>query len=177
MITVTIEEEQRQLMLLALATLSLQRPGFDQALAEIAKLMDNVVGGRPVMYEAFHRPNADREYRSTPMTFRALAVVMHLIVNRDESFVASLDIRKELDRQAEILEKQDAEELQAPMTSETRVRCTRCGTVADAEEWMFGQDTASVECDECLSTYQVEVHGRFLTSPALLGYQREGGRA
>lgn len=56
---VTIDEEQRQLILLALAYLALQRPGFDYALSEIALLMDNKVGDRPELYDAFKSLNSD----------------------------------------------------------------------------------------------------------------------
>jgi len=55
MYTIQIDESQRQLLLLALATLALQRPGFDFALAEIAKLIDNDAGGQPEMYSQFKR--------------------------------------------------------------------------------------------------------------------------
>ncbi len=60
-LTITIQEEQRQLMLLALAICALERPGFDMALSEIAALMDNrTEDGRAEMYEGFKRLNADR---------------------------------------------------------------------------------------------------------------------
>ncbi len=54
---IELNEGQRQLTLLALAVLSLQNPGFDSALAEIALLMDNPTGAdrRPEMFEAFKR--------------------------------------------------------------------------------------------------------------------------
>jgi len=42
MIALELEEEERQLVLLALAVLSLESPGFDHALNEIAKKIDNV---------------------------------------------------------------------------------------------------------------------------------------
>ena len=58
---ISIDEGQRQLILLALATLALERPGFDYALAEIAKLMDNPTSdGKPEMYEDFKRLNLDK---------------------------------------------------------------------------------------------------------------------
>ena len=58
---VSIDEEQRQLVLLALATLALERPGFDYALTNIALLIDNHrPDGAAEMYEGFKALNADR---------------------------------------------------------------------------------------------------------------------
>ena len=48
-----IDEGQRQLVLMALAHLAVERPGFDYALAELAKKMDTVVGDRPELYDRF----------------------------------------------------------------------------------------------------------------------------
>jgi hypothetical protein len=48
-----IDEGERQLILLALAVLSLDNPGFDYALNEIAKKMDNVENDRAQMYDQF----------------------------------------------------------------------------------------------------------------------------
>ncbi len=45
-----ISEEQRQLILMALAHLSVERPGFDFALTEIAQKIDNP---GPEMYGRF----------------------------------------------------------------------------------------------------------------------------
>jgi hypothetical protein len=55
MVTITLEEEDRQLTLLALACSSLLHPGFDYALGEIAENLH----GRP-MFEELKRLNADR---------------------------------------------------------------------------------------------------------------------
>lgn len=52
-VTITLSEGDRQLTLLALAKLSIERKGFDDALARIALQMDNDVGGRPQMYDNF----------------------------------------------------------------------------------------------------------------------------
>jgi hypothetical protein len=58
---ISIDESQRQLVLLALATLTLERPGFDYALAEIAKLMDNrTPDDKAEMYEEFKSLNLDK---------------------------------------------------------------------------------------------------------------------
>lgn len=48
-----MDEGDRQLVLLALATLSIRSPGFDDALNRIAVRIDNVVMGRAQMYDAF----------------------------------------------------------------------------------------------------------------------------
>ena len=55
---VEIDEGQRQMMLLALAKLSLERPGWDMALNKIALKMDNDESGRARMYDAFRKLHA-----------------------------------------------------------------------------------------------------------------------
>lgn len=56
-----VDEPQRQLVLLALATLALERPGFDCALSEIALLLDNPTPqGNAETYEEFKRLNGDK---------------------------------------------------------------------------------------------------------------------
>ena len=58
---ISIDEEQRQLVLLALAMLSLERPGFEYALTNIALLIDNhQPDGTAEMYEGFKALNSDR---------------------------------------------------------------------------------------------------------------------
>lgn len=54
--TITINEEQRQLLLLALAWLSLERPGFELALRGCA---EQVPGGAE-MFGTFREIHADR---------------------------------------------------------------------------------------------------------------------
>lgn len=52
--TASVEEGQRQLLLLALAKLSRERPGFDFALNELAQHFDNVgPDGRAQMFDQF----------------------------------------------------------------------------------------------------------------------------
>jgi hypothetical protein len=51
--TVEIDDAQRQLILLALAHLSIERPGFD--LNTIALLFDNSLDGRAQLYDEFRR--------------------------------------------------------------------------------------------------------------------------
>lgn len=53
--SIEIDEAQRQMMLLALAHLSVERPGWDFALNELALKMDNVEGGRAYMYDQFRK--------------------------------------------------------------------------------------------------------------------------
>jgi len=48
-------EDERQLVLLALAVLSLQSPGFEDALNRIASRIDTVKDGRAEMYDDFRR--------------------------------------------------------------------------------------------------------------------------
>jgi hypothetical protein len=65
-IKVELEDGERQLVLLALAELSLSRPGFDFALNNIAVKMDNAMVGfesesrRGELYDAFRELNRDR---------------------------------------------------------------------------------------------------------------------
>jgi hypothetical protein len=54
-----IDEGQRQLLLMALAHLAVERPGFDQALSEIAAPIDNkTAAGAPELYSEFKRLHA-----------------------------------------------------------------------------------------------------------------------
>jgi len=62
-VTVTLDEGQRQAVLLALAWLALDRPGWDHMLGEIAQKMDNP--GAP-MYQGFKESNMDRAH---PLAF------------------------------------------------------------------------------------------------------------
>lgn len=55
-----IEENERQMILLALAELSLSRPGFDYAINNIAMQFDNVENGRAKTYDEFRELNKDR---------------------------------------------------------------------------------------------------------------------
>lgn len=54
-VTVELDESQRQTVLLALAELSLARPGWVNMLEEIAFKMDNHQSGRAEMFEAFRQ--------------------------------------------------------------------------------------------------------------------------
>jgi len=54
-IQLELEESDRQLVLLALAVLSLESPGFDDALNRIAVRIDNVEKDRGVMYDSFRQ--------------------------------------------------------------------------------------------------------------------------
>ncbi len=51
---ITLDEGQRGMVLMALAHLAVERPGWDNALAEIAASMDNVgADGKPEMFSSF----------------------------------------------------------------------------------------------------------------------------
>jgi hypothetical protein len=56
-ITIVLQEEERQLTLMALAALSIERPGFDDALNRVALKMDDAdcegEAARAEMYDAF----------------------------------------------------------------------------------------------------------------------------
>lgn len=64
-VSVFLEEGNRQMVLLALATLANQRPGFLWALEQIALKMDNAEktddGVRPEMFTRLRELNRDRE--------------------------------------------------------------------------------------------------------------------
>lgn len=51
---VSIDESQRQMILLALAHLAVERPGWKYALGETAKSMDEVVQGEPSLFSQFY---------------------------------------------------------------------------------------------------------------------------
>lgn len=54
-ITITLKEGQRQAVLLALAKLSIERPGWDYMLNQIAMKMDNKVNDRGELYDKFRQ--------------------------------------------------------------------------------------------------------------------------
>ena len=58
--TVTIDESQRQALLLALAQLSLDRPGFDYMLWELAQKWELGLPREKSMYERFRKLHEDR---------------------------------------------------------------------------------------------------------------------
>ena len=62
--TLDITEEQRQAIILALSRLSIERPGWDFMLNEIACQMDNIEEGRAKMYDQFRK----LEFRENPPT-------------------------------------------------------------------------------------------------------------
>lgn len=68
---IEISEEERQMVLLALGHLARERPGWDYALNEIAKKMDNVHEGRAVAYDQ-HRGFADSEIADLRQDLQAL---------------------------------------------------------------------------------------------------------
>jgi len=69
MISTKLDEAERQLVLMALAHLSIARPGWDDALNRIARKIDTNQAGRAALYDAFreqHRPAVAQEGRATP---------------------------------------------------------------------------------------------------------------
>jgi len=50
-----LDEGERQMMLMALAHLAVERPGWDDALQRLAKQLDNEENGRPQMYDEFRK--------------------------------------------------------------------------------------------------------------------------
>lgn len=52
-LVVTFPEEERQMMLMALAHLAVERPGWDDALNRLALKLDIAVTGKAKMYEGF----------------------------------------------------------------------------------------------------------------------------
>ena len=61
-ITVALEEGERQAVLLALAELSLARPGWVPFLEGIAMKMDNHLEGKAEMFEAFRHNYSNTVY-------------------------------------------------------------------------------------------------------------------
>lgn len=53
--TLAVTEAERQVLLLALAKLSIERPGWDHLLSDIAQRIDNRKNDRPEMYDDFRR--------------------------------------------------------------------------------------------------------------------------
>lgn len=56
-----LDEGERQLVLLALAKLSVERSGWDDALNRIALRMDNPENGRAQMYDDFRKLNLNAQ--------------------------------------------------------------------------------------------------------------------
>jgi hypothetical protein len=50
---VEIDEGERQMLILAMATLAVERPGWDYALNRLALKMDNAENDRAVMFDQF----------------------------------------------------------------------------------------------------------------------------
>ena len=84
----TVEESERQSILMALAHLSLQRPGWDYMLNLIACKMDNVVADRAQMYDKFRTmaapPRSDTIKQLSCDDPRVTEMVLHAWVGEDE---------------------------------------------------------------------------------------------
>jgi hypothetical protein len=91
-ITVTISEEERQATLLALAHLSVERPGWDSFLNQIACRLDNVKDKRAQMYDEFRQlhqatKHEDRFKSNQPAPCsdpRVQEMILHAWVGEDE---------------------------------------------------------------------------------------------
>lgn len=57
--TIQVTEEQRQVIIVALAELSLSRPGWVNFLEEAALTMDNKVDGQAELFEKIRRTRSD----------------------------------------------------------------------------------------------------------------------
>jgi hypothetical protein len=78
-IVVTLEEGNRQMTILALAVLSIERPGWLDALERIALLMDNQVDGKPQMFHTLRGFNLSSELGVTrPALMAALNELVKL---------------------------------------------------------------------------------------------------
>lgn len=65
--TITIDESQRQMILLALAHLAIERPGWKYATGEAAKTMDSKLpNGDPELYTRFYDLRFERVTNSLP---------------------------------------------------------------------------------------------------------------
>lgn len=61
MVRLELEEGERQVVLMALAALSIERPGWDHMLNEIARRIDNDEGGRAKLYDGFRELRKPKE--------------------------------------------------------------------------------------------------------------------
>ena len=64
--TIEITESQRQMILLALAHLAIERPGWKFATSEAAKTMDVQPAGEPLLYTKFYAMRLERVTNSLP---------------------------------------------------------------------------------------------------------------
>ena len=68
-VQLTLDESDRQLVLLALAVLSVRSPGADDALNRIALRIDNDRGGRGDTYDSFRRLNLCAFCKAKPLAY------------------------------------------------------------------------------------------------------------
>lgn len=59
-VTITLNDSDRQMVVIALAKLSLARPGWDEALNLVARRLDNAKNGRAVNYDTYREHGPDR---------------------------------------------------------------------------------------------------------------------
>ena len=65
MITLELEEAEQQIILLALAKLSVARNGWDDALNRLALKMDNDREGRAELYDQFRKIDRDTAWHKS----------------------------------------------------------------------------------------------------------------
>jgi hypothetical protein len=119
-VDVRYEEGQRQATLLALAKLSIERPGWLDMLEEIALLMDNRVDDKP---ELFHK------FRNIHMAFEGMMPTGALVLALEESV-------KLQSHYAQLLNVWDGgERMQFPDASAWIVRLIKIGAVAEIRSW------------------------------------------
>jgi hypothetical protein len=145
-----LEESDRQLVLMALAILSLECPGFDDALNRIAVRIDNIAEGRSVMYDAFRKYRGPPILRPTPRDAelneeerahqRTMVSVARLVGERDALrsmlFECSEALHGAYSREErEILAGQIDRVLRPPGTIEHAAGCTgECRMIAHGDD-------------------------------------------
>lgn len=78
--TLELDESDRQLVLMALANLSLAAPGFDMALNLIAKNIDNVTAeGRAELYDALRRYRSDAPLKGLEVSDPLPGILRHAV--------------------------------------------------------------------------------------------------
>jgi hypothetical protein len=73
-----LEEGERQMLVMALAHLSVERPGWDDALNRIAVRIDNMKDGRAVMYDEFRVIPSPTNAKTVKLTDDAAKTLVEL---------------------------------------------------------------------------------------------------
>jgi len=85
-----LDESDRQLVLMALAHLSLRFPGFDDALNRVAMRIDNVVDGRAKLFDGFRELRND-EFPTVEVIQRAAEHLAYKIWNYERPNEGAVD--------------------------------------------------------------------------------------